>query len=153
MLDVRSEPNWMQARQALCDRIGIGANLWEIRYPGPLLKPGTPSGMVYQGSRPWLIIGELANGAALAVPLNSTTATVTNKAYNMFLDKSWYLVTPSGTDPRILPSDTNSTAELPHIWSLPDGLQNCGNVIPGNMNSLVCSLNIYYPASNGQRKP
>lgn len=151
MLERRAAPAWPQARQALCDRVGMGAQLWEIRYPGPLLKAGADSGMVYRGNRPWLIIGKLVNGLPLAVPFNSITATATNKPYNMFLDKSWYVITPSDTDMRLLPGDTNSTAELPHIWSLPAGLVNCGHVLPQHTAGLMNSLNIYYPASIGPR--
>jgi len=153
MLQPRAGQAWPKARQALCDRVGTGTHVWEVRYPGALLMPGIQGGMVYRGSRPWLIIGALANGRPLAVPLNSTTATVTNKPYNMFLDKAWYVVTPSATDPRQLHGDTNATAELPHIWSLPAGLANCGHVLPEHTSSLVHSLSIYYPASNGPRKP
>jgi len=153
MLEPRMVSAWPQARQALNDRVGAGTHPWEIRYPGTLLIPGTQGGMVYRGSRPWLIIGALANGRPLAVPLNSTTATVTNKPYTMFLNKAWYVVTPSATDPRQLHGDTNATAELPHIWSLPADLVNCGHVLPEHTSSLVHSLSIYYPASNGPRKP
>lgn len=151
MLERRAAPAWPQARQALCDRVRMGTHLWEIRYPGALLKSGANSGMVYRGSRPWLVIGELANGRPLAIPLNSTAATVTNKPYNMFLDKAWYWVTPSATDTRLLHGDTNSTAEHGHIWALPARLANVGHVLPQHTGTLVKSLNIYYPASNGPR--
>ncbi|MBL0127734.1 MAG: hypothetical protein IPP83_09785 [Flavobacteriales bacterium] len=151
MLDERQAATWPAARQALCDRITLGAHLWVIHYPGALLKSGVQGGMVYQGKRPWLVIGELSNGVPLAVPLNSTKALVTNKPYNIFLDKTWYVIRPSDTDMRRLPSDTNSTAELPHIWSLPTGLPDCGEVLTAHIGSAVKCLNIYYPSSNGPR--
>ena len=151
MLEPRTAEAWPEARHALCDRVGTGTHLWELRYPGGLLQPGTPGGMVYMGSRPWLIIGALDNDRPLAVPMNSTTANVSDKPYNMFLDKAWYVGTPSATDPRLLHSDTNSKAELGRIWSLPTGLANFGHVLPQHTGSLVNSLNIYYPASGGAR--
>jgi hypothetical protein len=145
MLSRDASNGWAQARTALNGRVGLGSRLWEIVYPGPLLKGDAAVGMMYRGSRPWLIIGELANGCPLAVPMNSTNRTESNKPYNLFLDKAWYVITPSATDPRMLQGDTNCTAELPHIWSLPKGLVKCGEVHEAHRGSLLQRMKVYYP--------
>ena len=136
---------WAQARSALNSRVGIGSRMWEIVYPGPLLKEGAQYGMVYLGDRPWLIIGELTNGRPLAVPMNSTNRTESTKAYNLFLDMSWYVIMPSETDHRLLQSDTNCLAELPHIWSLPMGFEKRGEVLEAHRAGLLSRMKVYYP--------
>ena len=102
------------------------SSCWDVIRPGHLIEPknGTPYLTVYDGDRPWVVIGELPNGSLLAVPLNDARG-----------NPKWYA-------PQIKAEELNfqnaklSQMELAHIWSFPATLVRIGNVEP----AAVCDL-------------
>ncbi|HSG49330.1 MAG TPA: hypothetical protein VLA43_16025, partial [Longimicrobiales bacterium] len=59
-------------RQLLGEAVGTGLRLWDLIWPGELVVDPQrgPLGTVYQGERPWLVIGSAPEGDLLAAPLN-----------------------------------------------------------------------------------
>ncbi len=99
-------------RPALAQRLLTGDHLWEVLLPGSLLAPGVhgPLGTVYDdrgaGTRPWIVVGALANGLVLAVPLNDPS---NPKPYTPVIRRI-----DLGFD-----AAKDGQVELPHLWSLP----------------------------------
>ena len=59
-------------RQLLGDAVGAGPRLWDVVWPLELVadsRRGPPS-TIYQGERPWVVIGVVTGGDLLAAPLN-----------------------------------------------------------------------------------
>jgi hypothetical protein len=102
-------------RAILKTYIGVGARLWQVVSPGLLTAPHIPRPLhtVYDGERPWVILGELPNGSVLAAPLNDATG-----------NPKWWApqVGPPVLD---IPGGKLSQIELAHLWALepPDAVR------------------------------
>jgi hypothetical protein len=95
-------------RKLLGQNLLRGVNLWSIIRPGPLRKPGSAlNDTVYQGDRPWIVVGELASGALLAMPLNEYDGR--RAIYNHPIDAGALNI----------PGAKPSKLELNHLWSFP----------------------------------
>lgn len=102
-------PNTTQGvRNLLSQSLLRGVRQWSIIRPGFLRKPGVVrKDTVYQGDRPWIVVGELASGALLGMPLNEDDG---NRAvYNHLIDASALNI----------PNAKPSKLELNHLWSFP----------------------------------
>jgi len=86
-----------------------GPRLWEIVRPQPPLRDGVegPLSTIYHGARPWLIVGEAAQGAPLAVPLNVPS------------NRKWYSPVVRRSSMSFPGNDQDSQIELAHVWTLP----------------------------------
>jgi hypothetical protein len=75
-----------------------------------------PLDLVYQGERPWVVVGETWGGDLLATPLNDAT------------NPKWY--TPLlGCDEIVMRgSQKGAQLELAHLWTLPRSLAAVGDV-------------------------
>ena len=113
------------ARTRLWSMLKTGEHLWSIVWPGPLLLPGqpTPYLTVYDGDRPWIIVGELSNGDLVGAPLNDARS-----------NPKWW--TPILRPDQLgFPNSKLSQVELGHLWSLPasvatlDRLKNGGDQV------------------------
>ena len=71
LLDVESEDGG-DPRQLLGELVGTGPRLWEVLWPGELMvgREVRPFSTVYQGERPWVVLGQTSTGDLLAAPLN-----------------------------------------------------------------------------------
>lgn len=130
-LDEGDEPIWVGAidegmvagglgrmrspRPAVARCLLTGDRCWDVIWPGELMDGGVYR-TVYQGDRPWVVLGALPSGLLLASPLNDAQG-----------NPKWYA-------PRLEAADIQGTArkagqlELAHLWSLPEHLPAVGVV-------------------------
>jgi len=122
-----------QARKALWARLLVGPRLWEVVRPGLLTRPGVgrPLLTVYDGDRPWVVIGELVGGDLVAAPLNDARGN----------PKSWTPVVAA--DQLGFPGSKPSQVELAHLWSLPPTLRAVGTVKAAGAASISSAIGRY----------
>ena len=122
------------ARSRLGPLLLRGDHLWECVTPGHLLRTGAPAHAlsVYRGSRPWIVVGELANGMVLAIPLNDARG-----------GGKWYAPAVSAAD---LPTHNPkpSQAELAHLWSFPATVHRIGSLGAASRTPLASAIETYY---------
>jgi len=96
------------ARSVLANCLLKGDALWMLVRPGVLTRGNAtgPLSTVYDGDRPWLVVGELGCETVLAAPLNDATN-----------PKPWTPIVRAKDLP--LASKKDSQVELAHVWSLP----------------------------------
>ncbi len=132
-VQVRSEGGG-DPRQLLGDAMGVGARLWEVVWPGELVKgPGVGgTSTIYQGERPWVVIGETATGDLLAAPLNDAA------------NPKWF--TPLvGREEVLMPgSSKDAQLELAHVWSLPASLGREGTLAPAARERVLEAVRKYF---------
>ena len=132
-VEVVSEPAG-DPRQLLGDAVGVGGRLWEVVWPGDLLRDPErgPLELVYRGERPWVVLGETPSGDLLASPLNDAT------------NPKWF--TPVLGRDEILVRDSHKEAqlELAHLWSLPGSLAAVGDVAEGAHPRLLEAVRGYF---------
>lgn len=125
------------ARDLLTQRLFQGRRLWDVIQPGLLRQSAsTTIDTVYQGNRPWIVVGELTNGNLLAVPLNDLGSGV-RRHYQSFVDKKHLQL--NGMTAK------DSKAELNHLWSFPKTTQKMGTVDQAAHACLEQGLRGYYP--------
>lgn len=111
-----------------------GARVWSVVWPGPLLGHGVPApyGTIYDGDRPWVVLGELRAGPLLAAPLNDVRG-----------NPKWYA-------PRIDAADFEGAAgkdgqlEMAHLWALPEDLPAVDRVRERAWTGLRAGVEGYY---------
>ena len=111
-----------------------GPRLWEIVRPGELLHAGVraPLSTVYDGARPWLVIGETPAGDPIAVPLNSAS------------NPKWYTPVVPRLAMTFPGNDRDSQVELPHAWTLPASVPTAGRVSPRAAADLEDNVRQYF---------
>jgi hypothetical protein len=126
----------------------IGASLfessrcWDLVWPGHLLRPEVPSPYLtlYDGDRPWIVLGELASGAPLAAPLNDARG-----------NPKWYA-------PRIGRADLEGAGakdaqlEMAHLWSFPGSLPTVGELRERARPAVRQAVAGYYSAGSMGRR-
>jgi hypothetical protein len=122
------------ARSLLGPLLMRGAHLWECITPGHLLRATAAQQTlsVYRGSRPWIVVGELANEMVLAVPLNDARG-----------GGKWYAPAVSAED---LPTQNPkpSQAELAHLWAFPATVHRIGSLGAASHAPLASAIEAYY---------
>jgi len=111
-----------------------GDRAWSVVWPGPLVEPGLPAPYLtlYDGDRPWIVLGALPDGAVLAAPLNDARG-----------NPKWYA-------PRVARDDLDGVGdkdgqlEMAHLWSLPGHLPAAGRVREGAREVLRAKVAAYY---------
>lgn len=133
LLDVRSEGGG-DPRLLLGEAIGAGPRLWDVLWPGELVKSPERGalGTIYQGERPWVVVGVTAWGDLLAAPLNEAG---NPKWYTPVLAKEEVLMPGSSKDAQL---------ELAHLWSFPRSLGSVGSVAPHAREGILSSLKNYF---------
>jgi len=97
-----------------------GKQLWSLVEPGPLRRSGDErNDVVYQGRRPWLVVGETASGALLAMPLNESPGEARRYQARLFAADVFF---------RLNRPSKPSNIELSHVWSLPSTTRNAGQL-------------------------
>ena len=119
-------------RRRLRDRILSGARLWEIVRPGPLHDGSRPLSTVYHAPRPWLVIGETAEGRPIAVPLNAAT------------NERWYSPRVPQAAMSFPGNSKDSQVELPHAWTLPAAVPACGSLSIARAGGLKEKIRAYF---------
>ncbi len=123
------------ARADLADCLLRGDRLWEIVCPGPLVRGqgARPLSTIYQGTqRPWLVLGEAANGWLIAAPLNQAS------------NPKWYAPVVPQTALFFPGNAKDSQVELAHAWTLPPSLPNEGVLLPDGIDLLQDAVWDYY---------
>ena len=94
-------------RSALGRQMLGGLHLWEVFRPGLLTASGVsvPLLTVYNGERPWVVVGELTTGDVLAAPLNDAAG-----------NPKWFSPIIEAGD-LMFPGSKVSQLELAHVWS------------------------------------
>jgi hypothetical protein len=133
LLTVESEGGG-DPRQLLGDAIGAGPRLWDVVWPLELAADSRrgPLSTVYQGERPWVVIGLVSGGDLLAVPLNEAA---NPKRFTPILDREEVLMPGSSKE---------SQLELAHVWSLPQSLGTVGSVAPEARGRILEALRSYF---------
>ncbi|HSW31686.1 MAG TPA: hypothetical protein VLH75_19535 [Longimicrobiales bacterium] len=133
LLDVEAEGGG-DPRQLLGDAVGIGPRLWDLVWPGELLRDAQrgPLSTIYQGERPWVVIGVVAGGDLLAAPLNDAA------------NPKWFTPLLARDEVRMPGSSKESQLELAHVWSLPGSLAAVGSVAPEARARVLAALRSYF---------
>ena len=121
-------------RQLLGDAVGAGPRLWDVVWPLELVadsRRGPPS-TIYQGERPWVVIGVVTGGDLLAAPLNEAA---NPKRFTPILGREDVLMPGSSKE---------SQLELAHVWSLPESLGAVGSVAPEARGRILDALRRYF---------
>lgn len=131
LLDVvsRSEGD---PRQLLAEAVATGERLWDVVWPGELLSGGSPLSTIYQGERPWVVVGETAQGDLLAAPLNEAA------------NPKWYTPLLSREEVRMPGSSKASQLELAHLWSFPASLGAVGTIDTPARPRILQALKAYF---------
>lgn len=121
-------------RQLLGDAMGAGPRLWDVVWPPELVTDSRrgPLSTVYQGERPWVVIGLVSGGDLLAAPLNEAA---NQKRFTPILAQEDVLMPGSSKE---------SQLELAHVWSLPQSLGAVGSVAPEARGRILEALRSYF---------
>lgn len=149
-LDADDAPTWVGAidermvlgglgqttppRPAIARCLLAGHRCWSVVWPGELTADGVPSPYLtlYDGDRPWVVLGELPSGPLLAAPLNDARG-----------NPKWYA-------PRIDAAELEGAGakdgqlEMAHLWSLPEHLPAVGRVVEPAADRLGPKVADYY---------
>jgi hypothetical protein len=131
ILDVLSEDGG-DPRQLLAEAVGTGARLWDVVWPGELVPGGGALSTIYQGERPWVVVGETSQGDVLAAPLNEGG---NPKWYTPLLAREEVLMEGSSKDAQL---------ELAHLWSFPESMAAVGTVLSGARPRILEALKAYF---------
>jgi hypothetical protein len=121
-------------RQLLGDAMGLGGRLWDVVWPGELVTGpagGGPS-TIYQGERPWVVLGETARGDLLAAPLNDAA------------NPKWFTPLVSRAEVLMPGSSKDAQLELAHLWSLPASLARDGTLAPAARQRVLEAIRKYF---------
>jgi hypothetical protein len=121
-------------RQLLGDTMGAGPRLWDVVWPLELVTDPQrgPLSTVYQGERPWVVIGLVSGGDLLAAPLNQAADP---KRFTPILAREEVLMPGSSKE---------SQLELAHVWSFPQSLGAVGSVAPEARGRILEALRSYF---------
>lgn len=133
LLTVESEGGG-DPRQLLGDAMGTGPRLWDVVWPLELVADSRRGHLstVYQGERPWVVIGLVSGGDLLAAPLNEAA---NPKRFTPILGREDVLMPGSSKE---------SQLELAHVWSLPQSLGAVGSVAPEARGRILEALRSYF---------
>ncbi len=114
--------------------MGTGPRLWDVVWPLELVVDSGrgPFSTVYQGERPWVVIGLVSGGDLLAAPLNEAA---NPKRFTPVLAREDVLMPGSYKE---------SQLELAHVWSLPGSLGAVGSVAPAARGRILEALRSYF---------
>jgi hypothetical protein len=89
----------------------VGDNFWNIVRPGPLLSAAAPRPLynLYDGDRPWIVVGETAGAELIAAPLHHARAGKMVGA----------MVGATNRDEGSEPGSIASRVNIGHLWTLP----------------------------------
>jgi hypothetical protein len=132
-LEVRSDVGG-DPRQLLGEAIGTGPRLWDVVRPGELvLDPARgPMATMYEGERPWVVIGAIPSGDLLAAPLNEAG------------NPKWYTPLLAQEEVDMPGSCKDAQLELAHLWSLPASQATVGTVAHSARERILESLKSYF---------
>lgn len=121
------------ARKALWARLLVGPRLWDVVRPGLLTRPAVrrPLLTVYDGDRPWVVVGALEDGALVAAPLNDAR-----------WNRKWWTPVLSA-DQLGFPGSKPSQVELAHLWSLSPTLPSVGAINAGGAKAVSETIGRY----------
>ncbi len=119
-------------RQLLGEAVGVGPRLWDLVWPTELVVERGPLATTYRGERPWVVIGAVAGGDLLAVPLNEAS------------NPKWFTPALTREEVRMPGSSKDSQMELAHVWSLPQSLGAVGCVVPEARDRVLAALRSYF---------
>ena len=121
-------------RQLLGEAVGSGSRLWEVIWPGELTAGGArdPRSTIYQGERPWVVIGETSNGDLLAAPLNEDT------------NPKWFTPLVYRDEVLMAGSCKDAQLELAHVWSFPASTATLGSVAESAQIRISEALATYF---------
>lgn len=122
------------ARTLLGRQLLRGGHLWEVIRPGLLTTAAArrPYLTIYDGDRPWVVVGELAGGDLLAAPLNDARG-----------NPKWWAPQVAAED-LALPGAKPSQIELAHLWSFRDSPPAAGKVLPRAHAPLARAVTGYF---------
>ena len=133
LLQLRKAPAFPGSRAALRECLLTGERLWEIILPGGLVRFGVNEALstIYQFERPWLVIGEVADGQPIAVPLNDAT------------NPKWYAPLVRAADLG-LTGTKDAQLELAHAWTVRPSASTIGRLPLAVQAPLAGTISRYY---------
>jgi hypothetical protein len=133
LLQLREASAFPEARAVLRESLLTGDRLFEIILPGGLLRFGVSGSLstIYHFERPWLVIGEAAEGQPIAVPLNDAT------------NPKWYAPLVRAADLG-LPGTKDAQLELAHAWTVRTSASTIGRLGPAVRAPLAGTITTYY---------
>ncbi len=108
--------------------------LWAIIKPGLLTQPHAerPLYTVYDGDRPWVVVGQTASGAPIAIPLNDARGS-----------RKWYAPTLEANK-LLFAGSKDSKVELNHLWSFEGSSSVVGEVAAAGREKLSVAVASYF---------
>jgi hypothetical protein len=131
ILDVVSQDGG-DPRQLLGEAVATGDRLWDVVWPGELVPGGGLLSTIYQGERPWVVVGETSQGDLLAAPLNEAA------------NPKWYTPLLAREDVLMAGSSKDAQLELAHLWSFPGSMAAVGTVAPDARPRILQALKDYF---------
>lgn len=121
------------ARKALWARLLVGPRLWDVVRPGLLTRPAVrrPLLTIYDGDRPWVVVGALEGEALIAAPLNDAR-----------WNPKWWTPVLSADQLGFLGSKP-SQVELAHLWSLSPTVPTVGAINAGGAEAVSETIGRY----------
>jgi hypothetical protein len=87
---------------------------------------------VYDGDRPWVVVGQSSSGAPIAVPLNDARG-----------KSKWWAPTLEANE-LLFAGSKNSKVELNHLWSFDDCSSVVGDVATSGRQKLSAAIESYF---------
>ena len=142
LLEAVAAPCDMSARATCAARLLVGSRLWEVVRPGLLVQDhvARPLSTIYDGSalRPWVIIGETADGAPIAAPLNEPS------------NPKWFTPEIPQAAMSFPGNIKNAQLELAYIWTLPANVATEGAVLAAGVKAVEAAIRGYVDAERAE---
>ncbi|MBI5834130.1 MAG: hypothetical protein HZB16_17685 [Armatimonadetes bacterium] len=122
------------ARAALAPCLGGGERAWEVVWPKLLVADGVrrPLSTVYDGLRPWVVLGQTRAGDLIAAPLNDVT------------NPKWFTPVVRWDEMDFDGNVKDSQVELAHLWTLPAHVPGIGWFLDDAIDRVEAAVMQYF---------
>jgi len=128
-----SDQRYENARKRLAETLLSGQNLWRVIRPGQLRKI-KQADTIYQGDRPWVVLGGPLDYGLLAAPLNDL-GDGKLRPYQCAVDAAALIFDDS----------KDSKIELNHVWTFPPDVRDIGHIDSSQREAIERAVRREFP--------